>query len=62
MSLAVNPRCTQLIGDFRDALWPSPNQFHDQHALAWLRYFVQREFPIRLDVSGRVSGTIGFAG
>ena len=62
VSLAVNPRCTQLIGDFRDALWPSPNQFHDQHALAWLRYFVQREFPIRLDVSGRVSGTIGFAG
>lgn len=62
VSLAVHPRCMQLIGDFRDALWPSANQFHDQHALAWLRYFVQREYPIRLEMAGRVRGTIGFAG
>jgi hypothetical protein len=61
VSLTVDPGCNQLITDFRNALWPSPTLLHQEHSLAWLRYFVQREFPIRLDRK-KVKGTIGFAG
>lgn len=61
VSLAVHPRCRQLIEDFRNALWPSPNLLHEEHCLAWLRYFVQREYPIRL-TKKKFSATIGFAG
>ncbi len=61
VSLMVHPRCGQLIQDFRNALWPSPNLLHDEHSLAWLRYFVHREYPIRL-VRSEARGTIGFAG
>jgi Terminase large subunit, T4likevirus-type, N-terminal len=60
VSLQVNPKCHQLINDFRNALWPSPNLLHDEHSLAWLRYFVQREYPIRLDRK-KAKGTIGFS-
>jgi hypothetical protein len=61
VSLVVTPKCQQLIADFRNALWPSPTMLHDEHSLAWLRYFVHREYPIRLDRKKRM-GTIGFAG
>jgi hypothetical protein len=61
VSLRVDPGCGQLISDFKNALWPSPNHLHDAHSLAWLRYFVHREFPIRLERT-RSRGTIGFAG
>jgi hypothetical protein len=61
VSLQVDPKCQQLIADFRNALWPSPTLLHEEHSLAWLRYFVHREYPIRLDKKKRV-GTIGFAG
>ncbi len=59
--MAVHPRCDQLIQDFRNALWPSPTLLHDEHSLAWLRYFVHREYPLRLE-RHRPRGTIGFAG
>jgi hypothetical protein len=58
VSLVIHPRCSQLIGDFRNALWPSPTLLHDEHSLAWLRYFVHREYPIRLERTAPV-GTIG---
>jgi hypothetical protein len=61
VSLAIHPRCQQLITDFRNALWPSPTMLHDEHSLAWLRYFVHREYPIRLDRK-KSTGTIGYAG
>jgi hypothetical protein len=61
VSLHVDPGCRQLINDFRNALWPSPTLLHEEHSLAWLRYFVHREYPIRLDKKKRM-GTIGFAG
>lgn len=61
VSLHIDPRCARLIEDFRNALWPSPNLLHDEHSLAWLRYFVQRAYPIRLR-KRTASGTIGFAG
>ena len=59
--LTIAPKCRGLIDDLRSALWPSDKMMHDQHALAWLRYFVHREYPIKLDVK-RDPGTIGFAG
>jgi hypothetical protein len=61
ISLTVDPGCNQLITDCRNALWPSPNMLHDEHSLAWLRYFVQREYPIKLE-RRKTRGTIGFAG
>jgi hypothetical protein len=61
VSLTIHPRCGQLIQDFRNALWPSPNLLHEEHSLAWLRYFVHREYPIRLMRNG-AKGRIGFAG
>jgi hypothetical protein len=61
VSLAIDPKCHGLTGDFRNALWPSPTMLHDEHALAWLRYFVHREYPVKLQTN-RPAGTIGFAG
>lgn len=61
ISMAVHPRCHQLVQDFRNALWPSANLLHDEHSLAWLRYFVHREYPVRLNVN-RTAGSVGFAG
>ena len=60
VSLMIHPRCQQLVADFRNALWPSPTMLHDEHSLAWLRYFVHREYPIRLERE-KVRGTIGFS-
>jgi hypothetical protein len=61
VSLHIHPDCRQLISDFRTALWPSPMLLHEEHALAWLRYFVHREYPIRLERKA-AKGSIGFAG
>ena len=61
-SMHVHPRCHGLIADLRDALWPSPTLLHDAPALAWLRYFVHREYPVRLAVPKRAAGSVGFAG
>ncbi|HSV13575.1 MAG TPA: hypothetical protein VLI90_04905 [Tepidisphaeraceae bacterium] len=60
VSLAIHPRCTRLIDDFRNALWPSPTMLHDEHSLAWLRYFVHREYPIKLDRPA-AAGTLGWS-
>jgi hypothetical protein len=60
VSMAIHPRSEQLITDFREALWPSPTMLHEQHSLAWLRYFVHREYPIRL-ARKKSTGTIGFS-
>jgi hypothetical protein len=62
VSLAVHPRCHGLTRDLKDALWPSPTLLHDAHALAWLRYFVHREYPVRLATGRREVGSVGFAG
>ena len=62
VSLAVHPRCHGLVADLRDALWPSPTLLHDAHALAWLRYFVHREHPVKLELPKRAAGSVGFAG
>jgi hypothetical protein len=47
-----------LIDDLRTALWPGNLQA--QHALAWLRYFVEFEYGVRLERLV-VKGTIGFS-
>jgi hypothetical protein len=62
VSLAIHPRCNGLMADFRNALWPSPTMLHDEHALAWLRYFVHREYPLKLTRRDGPVGGVGFAG
>jgi len=44
VSLFIDPHCTRIIEDLKTAIWPS--DLSEQHALAWLRYFVNREYPI----------------
>jgi hypothetical protein len=60
--LSIDPKCGRLIRDLRQS--PASNNGSAQepyHALAWLRYFVVREFPIERPMRmGR--GGIGFAG
>lgn len=46
VSLRIDPSCVTLLDNFRTALWPSPNDLADEHCLAWLRYFVDKEYPI----------------
>jgi hypothetical protein len=59
--LSIDPKCVRLIQDLRQS--PASNHGNAQeryHALAWLRYFVWREFPIERPV--RVEGGgIGFS-
>lgn len=57
-SLFIDPRCEQLIDDLRTALWPG--NLNGQHALAWLRYFVELEYPVRPERSAS-RGTISFS-
>jgi hypothetical protein len=57
-SLAIDPRCEQLIDDLRTALWPG--NLNGQHALAWLRYFVEFEYPVRPERPG-AKGSISFS-
>ncbi len=59
VSLAVDPSCKRLIDDLRSALWPS--DMEPQHAVSWLRYFIHREYPIRVDRPAG-QGSVGFAG
>lgn len=42
--LAIDPRCTRLIEDLKSAPWPG--DLEPYHAVAWLRYFVEREYPV----------------
>jgi hypothetical protein len=57
-NLVIDPCCGQLIDDLRTALWPGNLQA--QHALAWLRYFVEFEYGVRLERLV-LKGTIGFS-
>jgi hypothetical protein len=47
VSLYVNSQCRVLISDFQSALWPS--DMSECHSLAWLRYFVQYQYPVLYD-------------
>jgi hypothetical protein len=55
VSLYVNSQCRVLINDFQSALWPS--DMEECHSLAWLRYFVQYQYPVLYDAvnAGRVA-------
>jgi hypothetical protein len=56
--LAIDPRCVRLIEDLRTAVWPG--SLEAQHALAWFRYFVEREYGI-LPPEPIGGGGIGFS-
>jgi hypothetical protein len=61
VSLFINPGCTQLLDDFRTALWPSPHDLQDEYALAWLRYFIEAAYPIVPERRNSASsGSVGF--
>lgn len=45
--ITIHPRCHTLVDDLKSALWPTP--LSDNHAVAWLRYFIHREYPITLE-------------
>ncbi len=47
VNLYLNSRCKRLRSDLRTAIWPS--DLREQHALAWLRYMVDREYPVRIE-------------
>jgi len=55
VGIAINSRCRRLIQDFRDLLWPS--DLSSGHAMAWLRYFVAREYPVQTQTA--VCGVYG---
>jgi hypothetical protein len=57
--LSIDPKCTRIIDDLRSALWPGDLDNH--HALAWLRYFVEKEYPVLPEISIR-PGIVGFSG
>jgi hypothetical protein len=56
--LTVDPRCVRLIDDLRMAVWPGNLDLY--HALAWFRYFVEREYPVLIPAI-ESKGIIGFA-
>jgi hypothetical protein len=47
--LFIDPSCKHLISDLRTAIWPDKNRMEQNHCLAWLRYFVQREYAVGID-------------
>jgi hypothetical protein len=53
--LSIDPCCGRLIEDLRSAVWPG--HLDAQHALAWLRYFIACEYPIRPEAppAGQIS-------
>jgi hypothetical protein len=57
-SLRIDPRCHRLIDDLKSALWPG--DLGEQHAIAWLRYFVEYEYPVLPEKTG-VKGRVGFS-
>jgi hypothetical protein len=57
--LSIDPRCQQLILDLRSAVVTENLDQH--HALAWLRYFVQRQYPIQspiITIAGHISFSV----
>jgi hypothetical protein len=57
-SLIIDPRCGRLIEDLRTTIWPG--SLDEQHALAWMRYFVVAEYAVRFEQSS-ITGTISFS-
>lgn len=58
VGLHVDTECRQLVDDFESLLWPS--DLSDGHCVAWLRYFLQWEYPVRTASTGRAE--VIFAG
>ncbi|MDP9175557.1 MAG: hypothetical protein M3O30_17075 [Planctomycetota bacterium] len=56
--LTVDPRCHTLIDDLRTALWPGNLEPH--HALAWLRYFTQAQYPVLPEITHH-QGVVSFS-
>lgn len=56
--LSIDPKCQRLIEDLRSAVWPG--NIDSQHALAWFRYFVEREYAVQPLVA-TASGEVGFS-
>ena len=57
VKMYIHPQCRRIINDLDSLLWPS--DLSEGHACAWLRYFVEREYPVKrqLTVSdGLVAG------
>jgi hypothetical protein len=46
-NLFINSACRQVVADFGNLLWPS--DLSEGHAVAWLRYFVQYQYPVLYD-------------
>jgi hypothetical protein len=60
--LSIDPQCRRLIRDLRQS--PAGNFGHAQdrfHALAWLRYFMWSEYPIKPPQRTDVGGVVGFS-
>jgi hypothetical protein len=56
--LLIDPRCHRLIQDLRNAIWPG--NIEEQHALSWLRYFIEWEYSIGLPRAAGM-GSVGFS-
>jgi hypothetical protein len=56
--LSIDPRCNRLIQDLRNAVWPG--DIEDQHALSWLRYFIDWEYSIGMPAAAS-AGAVGFS-
>jgi hypothetical protein len=57
-ALRIDPKCVRLIDDFKTALWPG--DLGEQHAIAWLRYFAEYEYPVLPEKPARKGG-VGFS-
>lgn len=49
IGLFVDPSCRGLIANMERSLWPS--DLEEWHHLSWMRYFAEKEFPIRTDTT-----------
>ena len=56
--LSIDPRCSRLIQDLRNAVWPG--DIEAQHALSWLRYFIDWEYSIGMPAAA-FGGLVGFS-
>jgi hypothetical protein len=48
--LFIDPSCKHLISDLRTAVFPSKTRLEENHCLAWLRYFIHREYPVLMEL------------
>jgi hypothetical protein len=59
VNLRIDPKCKTIINDLRSALWPDKDELRDWHCLAWLRYFIEYEFPIQSNAGDPSYSEIG---